>query len=417
MRPETLDILRCPYCGGRLELVDSLPHRHEGGALIEGSLGCLCCIFPVVSGIPVLHLQPSAVSAREALEEGDPDRAFRVLVSEDEERARRFVDGASTPGTTFCELADTLGDEFEGSYFLYRFSDPSYVVASAVVRAVAGTVLEGGGRAIDVCGGSGHLTRLLLEVSTPAPVIADLYFAKLWLAAHRVAPGCEPVCCDGNAPLPFAREAFGFALCADAFMYVWTKRQLVGEMERLVDRRGTAAVAITHAHNQLVWSPSHGNPLPAEGYRDLFEDLDPRLFAEEQLLDNVVAEGPLDLARRDDAKALAADPALTLIAVRGKDSAKRVFRPHPLAGAAPVRGVIRVNPLYTVAPSDAGVRLRLAFPSEDYEEEYGSCRRYLPEEISIPRESMAAMEEGRLTPEVRALLERGIMLDLPELYY
>ena len=67
------------------------------------------------------------------------------------------------------ELVDALGPTFEGGYFLYRFSDPTYIVAEAVVRAVAGTVLAGGGRAVDVCGGSGHLTRVLLDVSSTPP--------------------------------------------------------------------------------------------------------------------------------------------------------------------------------------------------------------------------------------------------------
>ena len=72
-------------------------------------------------------------------------------------------------------------------------------------------------------------------------MLADLYFAKVWLARRFTAPGCEPVCCDGNAPMPFARGAFGFAMCTDAFMYIWTKRQFVGEMERLVDDRRPGA--------------------------------------------------------------------------------------------------------------------------------------------------------------------------------
>ena len=100
---------------------------------------------------------------------------------------------------------------------------------------MAGTVLQGTRRAIDICGGSGHLTRSLLDLSSPAPVLADLYFAKVWLARRFTAPGCEPVCCDGNAPMPFARGAFGYAMCSDAFQYIWTKRQFVGEMARLVD--------------------------------------------------------------------------------------------------------------------------------------------------------------------------------------
>ena len=49
--------------------------------------------------------------------------------------------------------------------------------------AVAGTILKHGGRAIDLCGGSGHLTRELIGLAPEPPVIADLFFAKLWLAA------------------------------------------------------------------------------------------------------------------------------------------------------------------------------------------------------------------------------------------
>src|SRR5207244_11689581 len=110
-----------------------------------------------------------------------------------------------------------------------------YLVAQAVVRAIGATVLGGGRRAVDICGGSGHVTRTLLDLSSAPPVLADLYFAKVWLARRFTAPRCEPVCCDANAPMPLARGAFSFAMCTDAFMYIWTKRQFVGEMERLID--------------------------------------------------------------------------------------------------------------------------------------------------------------------------------------
>ena len=413
MRPETLEILRCPYCGGRLELVEDMANVLEAGAILEGILGCHCCLFPVVGGIPVLHLQPSAVTAREAIEAGESDRAFRALVSSDEGKADRFMEVASNGDATFRELAETLGEELEGGYFLYRFSDPSFVTASAVVRAVGGTALRGGGRAIDLCGGSGHLTRVLLEISEPAPVVADLYFAKLWLAARYVAPGCEPICCDGNAPLPFARGSFGFALCADAFMYIWTKRQMVGEMERLVAGDPSGAVVITHAHNQHVWSASHGNPLPPEGYRALFESVEPRLFAESKLLDDVVAGGPLDLSRRDDAAALAEQEAVTIVAARNADA----WRAHPLATREPIPGELRLNPLYALEELEMGVRMRLAFPSEDYEDEYGACRRYLPEELTLDGDTVAAVRDGVRTPQVRELLRKRIVLDLPERYY
>jgi len=282
-----------------------------------------------------------------------------------------------------------------------------------------------------VCGGSGHLTRSLMDLSSPAPILADLYFAKVWLARRFTAPGCEPVCCDGNAPMPFARGAFTFAMCTDAFMYIWTKRQFVGEMERLIDtssrqlqtagsrqlqlQGGTeGAVLIGHAHNERTWSPSHGQPLPPEGYAHLFEMLEPRIFGELGLFADIVRGGPLDLSRRDDQATLDANPALTIVASREP----RVFARHSLPPApSKAAGELRLNPLYAQEPEGERVRLRLTFPSADYEEEYGACRAYLPEELTIDRSTMAALQAGRVSGEIADLLRRKVIVDLPTRYY
>jgi len=394
-------------------VVEALPNTSSGAEISNGILGCHCCLFPVVAGIPVMHLQSEAVAARAALEAGAPDRAFRELVAPgDEALARRFEKAAVSSSATYRDLVDLLGAGFEGGYFLHRFSDPSFVVANTLVRVVAGAVLGEEGRAIDLCGGSGHLSRTLLGLSSSAPVIADLSFAKLWLASNFVSPGCEPVCCDSNAPLPFSRGSFRFALCADAFMFVWTKRQLVSEMARLIEGRGPGALVITHAHNAAVWSPSHGQALSHAGYRDLFETLEPRLFAESGLLDDVVSGGPLDLSRRDTADTLDADPALDIVAVRGGD----VFRRHtlPVVDAAP--GVLRLNPHYEVETSGATARLRLRFPSPEYEEEFGACRRYLPDDVIVARTTLEDLAAGRRSGPLLELLRHRVVLALPARY-
>jgi len=151
MNIELLDILRCPFCGARLELVSSMFHRSISDQIHDGILGCDCCIFPVVDGIPVLHLQPPAVQAREHIEAGRPAQALRAMVGlETDAEAERFEAAASSTSSTYREIVEALGPNFEGGYFLYRFSDPTYIVANAVVRAVAGTVLGGKRRAIDI---------------------------------------------------------------------------------------------------------------------------------------------------------------------------------------------------------------------------------------------------------------------------
>jgi uncharacterized protein YbaR (Trm112 family) len=414
MRVDMLEILRCPFCGGRLELVTSLFHQRNGDDLEDGILGCHCCIFPIVSGIPVMHLDDPANTARDHVSAGRPDLARRALFGLDDEWFGRFQQADASPTATYRDVLQALGPAYERGYFLYRFSDPSYVVAHALVRAAGVTALGAGGRAIDLCGGSGHLTRSMLDLSSSAPVLADLYFAKLWLARRFTAPECDAVCCNGNNPLPFARGAFRYAMCADAFMYIWHKRLFVGEMLRIVDDgSGSGTAVISHTHNQLQWSPSLGQPLPPSGYRDLFETVEPRLFAEAGLFADVVRGGPLDLSRRDAEPVLDADPALVIVASR--DPA--LFRTHPVTLAAGTAGELRLNPLYAVEEHGDRVRLRLRFPSADYEDEFGACREYLPESLELERRSLDALAQNRVPPELTELARRRVILDLPKRYY
>jgi uncharacterized protein YbaR (Trm112 family) len=421
---ETLEVLRCPYCGGRLALVDSLFHRRTDRDIQDGILGCHCCIFPLVDGIPVMHVLPAATAARDHLQAGRPELARRAMFGlDDDAQAEAFDAVASSDTATYRDTVEALGPNFEGGYFLYRFSDPTYIVAQAVARAIGRTVLgpatgsrRTSRRAIDICGGSGHVTRTLLDLSETPPVLADLYFAKVWLARRFTAPGCEPVCCDGNAPMPFARGAFGFAMCTDAFMYIWTKRQFVGEMERLVANGSSSepgAVLIGHTHNERTWSPSHGQPLTPEGYADLFETIEPRLFGEGHLFADVVAGGPLDLSRRDDQQTLDQSPALTIVASRHPE----VFARHALTQPAGAAGELRINPLYAQEPDGDRVRLTLAFPNEEYADEYGACRQYLPETLTLERSVIQSLATGRVSGELSELLRRKVIVDLPKRYY
>ena len=63
------------------------------------------------------------------------------------------------------------------------------------------------------------------------------------------------------------------------------------------------------------------------------------------------------------------------------------------------------------------MRLRLRFPSEDYAEEFGACRQYLPDEAVISTAALAALAQGRLPPELADLARRRVILDLPKRYY
>lgn len=414
MHADLLDILRCPYCGTRLELLRSSFHETDGEEIRNGILGCQCCVFPVVDGIPVMHLSPAAVVARERLDAGTPELALRSMVGlDDEQQARAFEEAAASVTATYSDLVDALGPGFEGGYFLYRFSDPTFIVADAVVRAVAGTALDKRGRALDVCGGSGHLTRTLVHLSASAPVLADLFYPKIWLARRFTSPGAIPVCCDGNSPLPFARGTFDLAMCSDAFMFIWNKRQFVGELFRTVDGSPRSTVLINHTHNQLVWSPAHGNPLLPSGYRNLFETRAARAFGESRLFSGVVDGHRLDLTRDHSDDELATEAALTFIA----SSVDGVFANHEMRHTTLPVGEWRINPLYAVREEGGSLQGALRFPSADYADEYGACRQYLPDTVNIDRAALKTLQEEGLTGPLEEFIRRRVILQVPPRYF
>jgi SAM-dependent methyltransferase len=56
MRPEALNYLRCPNCGGELALSSDAPSAAEDGHLMSGSLACRGCTsqFRIQNGVPIL---------------------------------------------------------------------------------------------------------------------------------------------------------------------------------------------------------------------------------------------------------------------------------------------------------------------------------------------------------------------------
>jgi len=79
-------------------------------------------------------------------------------------------------------------------------------------------------------------------------------------------------------------------------------------------------------------------------------------------------------------------------------------------------GVLRLNPLYAATARAGGLDLHLSFPSPEYEDEFGACRRYLPEHLVLTEEVRLALEAGSVTPEILSLVERRIVLELPDRY-
>jgi len=266
-------------------------------------------------------------------------------------------------------------------------------------------------RAIDLAGGSGHLTRALCEIAGGAEVfLAETNFWKLWIARRIVAPELIPVCCDAESPLPFRRGAFSLAFCSDAFHYIWSKRQLAFEMMRMTGDDG--AIVVNHVHNALVENYSVGLPLAPQWWRNLLTDYGARVFKESDALDGVIEHRAIDLSRDYGDEELADEQALFLVATR----LEGIFRKYEYPGAQFDSGVWRINPLYEVERNGEGAVLRLRFPSPSYEDEYKVCKRFLPERLELTAETVRNLDAGELTREMRELADHYIALNVPKGY-
>ena len=267
------------------------------------------------------------------------------------------------------------------------------------------------GRCLDLCGGTGHLARVLFHLQPAGGVtVADLFFWKLWLGRRFIVPGCATVCCDANQPLPFAREAFSIVVLADAFPYIWQKRLLAQEMTRLSSADG--AIVMPHLHSALGENFSAGDTLSPDAYRNLVAPGQPRLFSDERLFDEVVERGLIDLTHDAAPDELGAEASFTLIASSRPD----VYRRYDVRAALELTGELRVNPLYRVERHGSSTILTLTFPTPEYEEEFGACRRYLPDTVTVEADLTGAIRPDMLGPRLDELRRRRIIIDAPPHY-
>ena len=92
MHETMLELLRCPFCGTRVSLVENEALVRAGDRIESGVLGCECCAFPVVAGIPVMIADDPTRDAMHLLEAGQGEAALFTLLGLDEARVEAFRD-------------------------------------------------------------------------------------------------------------------------------------------------------------------------------------------------------------------------------------------------------------------------------------------------------------------------------------
>ena len=295
-------------------------------------------------------------------------------------------------------------------HFAYSFGQPRHLAALSVALVLR----DRGGPILDLACGLGHLTHYFsTDRVADRPVIGvDRNFFRLWVARNFVAPGGDFVCQWVDRPLPFGSRAFDCAFCSDAFHLVLNKAGCLRETRRVISPDGV--IGLVRFGNAAV-EPREGHELTIDGYERLFTGIPHVLLGEDDLVRAYLERTVPDLTPMGPATGLAGQKWISAVLCDRDHS----FREQASLGARPhAEGRLALNPIYVLEARtpDGGVRLRFEFPSEWYEFENAGYLKYAPDSVDVPGDVMAALQVGERTEAVQALIDRFVILGVPDRY-
>jgi hypothetical protein len=171
-------------------------------------------------------------------------------------------------------------------------------------------------------------------------------------------------------------------------------------------------IVMPHLHSSLGENFSAGMTLSPAAYQDLFAPQQPRLFGDQTLFQQVLERRTVDLTLDVTPADLGTEPSFTLIASRRAD----LFRKYDVPDALNVGGELKVNPLYVVERRGDTSILTLKFPTPEYEEEFGACKQYLPDMVTVRADLTGSILPAALGADYEELRRRRVIIDVPVNY-
>ncbi|MGM0813026.1 MAG: class I SAM-dependent methyltransferase [Pseudomonadota bacterium] len=295
-----------------------------------------------------------------------------------------------------------------GNYFAYKFAQPKHFVALSLLSAARPDAAP----SVDLGCGAGTLVRHLSFRANGQPVVGlDLNFFLLWVAKTRVAPDSSFICCDAGAGLPFSSEAMGTIVCSNMIQFIYPKRLLAHEIERVA--RADALIVLSSVRHSLYKALTANIAIPPESYGQLFTRPHTVVDEEEILQRYLRGYGP-NLKQLDRTKGSLADSPLIDVVVSGDRTRFQEWGsfaqwPHAV-------GRLDINPLYKSAWNGDRLELRLDWPSNHFREDNTPMEDYLPVHAELTEMQMEDIRNNTISDAVKPLVDRGVVVDVPVHY-
>lgn len=450
-----LDIMRCPDCRGRLACSPS--GARELDVTGYGILQCQCFRYPVVDGVAIVlkgHVGQLGVGGQFESKGPNVEEIARLVSAGRGREALirclsftprfRILDRlpgwrlwhaglvpALSRGWIEWRLARMLKKDrkqlFAEDWFEFFFggataSDPNHLPyyrnRSVLPRSLAAYALLGllprSDRPIlDLACGYAPFGHYLTTRRRSTPVIGmDFNFYLVWGQKHWIAPEATFVCADANKRLPFADDTLAGVFCCDAFMYLHDKPAVLEEFSRCAPDR---PVILSRVGNKAVspremWGDSHS----AEGYMELWGRKGARVFSDYALVRHYLARRNPLRSEPTDISELRWDKWLHFVLNPEGLEDVVVDASEPWAHQV---GTLTLNPLYDRETLPNGdYRLTFRFPTIWFAYQNGDMYGYHADRVECSPEVIERGRSGRRDGDVQALIERFVLIGLPERY-
>lgn len=437
MRSDFLATLHCPYTGLPLSLSYDLD---GGGEEIDyGIVSTEATDFPIVEGILRLHVDEHRESIVQHVREGRRREALAAALDRGpfggrtsaaiqfassfalktgfkgpgnalNKLKRNFVRVLSDSGASFAEIVQKLSTDHNRDHQMYRFTMPGFLSTFALAHAVRPE-----GWVLSFACGTGHEPFLISRMWPNTKIVcADYSFCALYIAKNYFAPEASYVCLDGDYLLPFESGQFSTIFSSDTLPILDSKLNLVQEFRRIGDQK--AVTLLPHMHNRLVWP--FAESLTPHGYRQLFRDIDVRLFPDDKIVRDYFFDDVLDLSNEWTDEELAVQH-LSVVACKDSSVFRRAENLWPQR-LATFRNP-SINPAYRVTGEPGNWRVR-SRAGDYYRKTITDGEKIcLPDTWRVTTRSLETLDliafhrtdPGEFTRLARLL----IILDLPERFW
>jgi SAM-dependent methyltransferase len=240
----------------------------------------------------------------------------------------------------------------------------------------------------------------------------DFNFYLVWGQKHWVAPDATFVCADANKRFPFADDTLAGIFCSDAFMYLHDPRSALSEFRRCAP--GKPAILSRVGNKTASPKEMWGDPHTAEGYMELFGSKSARVFSDYALVRHYLARrNPLS-SEPTDIRELHWDKWLHF-----------VLNHHALqdvvvdvAGEWPHQvGTLALGTLFERETLPEGkYRLTFKFPTIWFAYQNGDMYSYHGDQIECSTDVVERARSGQVDSEIKDLIERFVLVGLPDRY-